>query len=181
MRRVLCGWLADRLEGGDRLQKPVSLLEGNFFTDAKAEDGRAWIGFLELVPGCQGPWCSPEVRSTTWPALFASREDPCSLQQLGENPSRPSLSLSAQSCEPGGAQQAACHLHVLDPTVLGRGGWGEDFLDPERAGSDRSAIAIDSSRVCSSFRAVPAELNRHVSPTFVRNSVKLSSPPTPEF
>ena len=47
MIRVLCGWLAERLENG----APLS-----FFTDAKAEDGRAWIGgFFELVDGCQGP------------------------------------------------------------------------------------------------------------------------------
>ena len=62
MIRVLCGWLAERLENGGRL-KPEPLLEGaaplSFFTDAKAEDGRAWIGgFLELVDGCQGPWFS---------------------------------------------------------------------------------------------------------------------------
>ena len=48
MVRVLCGWLADRLESGGRLQKPEPLLEGeaplSFFTDAKAEAGRAWIG-----------------------------------------------------------------------------------------------------------------------------------------
>ena len=60
MVRVLCGWLADRLESGGRLQKPEPLLEGeaplSFFTDAKAEAGRAWIGgFLELVDGCQDP------------------------------------------------------------------------------------------------------------------------------
>ena len=66
MVRVLCGWLADRLESGGRLQKPEPLLEGaaplSFFTDAKAEAGRAWIGgFLELVDGCQGPWFSLEV------------------------------------------------------------------------------------------------------------------------
>ena len=66
MVRVLCGWLADRLAGGDRLQRPP-LLEGgaplSFFTDAKAEAGRAWIGgFWELVDGCQGPWFSLEVK-----------------------------------------------------------------------------------------------------------------------
>ena len=54
MIRVLCGWLADRLEGGGRLQKPETLLEDaaplSFLTDAKAEGGRARIGgFLELV------------------------------------------------------------------------------------------------------------------------------------
>ena len=59
MVRVLCGWLADRLESGGRLQKPEPLLEGeaplSFFTDAQAEAGRAWIGgFLELVDGCPG-------------------------------------------------------------------------------------------------------------------------------
>ena len=34
----------------------------SFFADAKAEDGQAWVGgFLEIVPGCQGPWFSFEV------------------------------------------------------------------------------------------------------------------------
>ena len=33
-----------------------------FYRDAKAEDGRAWIGgFFEISPGCQGPWFSLEV------------------------------------------------------------------------------------------------------------------------
>ena len=46
-------WLADRLEKGDRLQRPLRPPRGDtaisFFTDAKAEDGRAWIGgFLEI-------------------------------------------------------------------------------------------------------------------------------------
>ncbi|OLQ05332.1 hypothetical protein AK812_SmicGene11523 [Symbiodinium microadriaticum] len=74
MVRVLCGWLADRPESGGRLQKP--LLEGaaplSFFTDAKAEAGRAWIGgFLELVDGCQGPWFSLEVVDSWAPWAFA--------------------------------------------------------------------------------------------------------------
>ena len=52
MIRVLCGWLAERLENGERLQKPEPLLEGatplSFFT---AEHGRACIGgFLEVTP-----------------------------------------------------------------------------------------------------------------------------------
>ena len=76
MVRVLCGWLADRLESGGRLQKPAPLLEGtaplSFFTDAKAEAGRAWIrGFLELVDGCQGPWFSLEVVYSWAPWAFA--------------------------------------------------------------------------------------------------------------
>ena len=76
MVRVLCGWLADRLESGGRLQKPEPLLEGeapwSFFTDAKAEAGRAWIGgFLELVDGCQGPWFSLEVVESWAPWAFA--------------------------------------------------------------------------------------------------------------
>ena len=52
MSRVIFGWLADRLEGGDRLQPsrpPSGDLGLSFFTDAKAEDGRAWVGgLLEL-------------------------------------------------------------------------------------------------------------------------------------
>ena len=76
MVRVLCGWLAGRLESGGRLQKPEPLLEGaaplSFFTDAKAEAGRAWIGgFLELVDGCQGPWFSLEVVESWAPWAFA--------------------------------------------------------------------------------------------------------------
>ena len=78
MIRVLCGWLAERLENGGRLQKPEPLLEGaaplSFFTDAKAEDGRAWIGgFFEPVDGCQGPWFSLEVTSEWAPWAFARR------------------------------------------------------------------------------------------------------------
>ena len=47
MIRVLCGWLAERLENGGRLQKPEPLQEGaaplSFFTDAKAEDLDRWL------------------------------------------------------------------------------------------------------------------------------------------
>ena len=68
--------VADRLESGGRLQKPEPLLESaaplSFFTDAKAEAGRAWIGgFLELVDGCQGPWFSLEVVDSWAPWAFA--------------------------------------------------------------------------------------------------------------
>ena len=52
MIRVLCGWLAERLENTGRLQKPEPLLEGaaplSFFTDAKAEDGRATLVGVRL-------------------------------------------------------------------------------------------------------------------------------------
>ena len=62
MLKVLFSWLAaDRLEGGDRLQPPSRSPCGDLglSLDAKAEDGRAWVGgFLEIVPGCQGPWFS---------------------------------------------------------------------------------------------------------------------------
>ena len=47
MIKVLFCWLAERLETGDRLQRPCR---------------GAWIGgFLEMVPGCHGPWFSLEV------------------------------------------------------------------------------------------------------------------------
>ena len=46
--KVLFCWLADRLETGDRVQRPARPPAGDeklvFFTGAKAEDGRAWIG-----------------------------------------------------------------------------------------------------------------------------------------
>ena len=66
MLRVLFLWLADRFEKGDRLQRPQRPPIGeppvSFFTDAKAENGRAWIGgFLEISPGQPGPWFSLEV------------------------------------------------------------------------------------------------------------------------
>ena len=45
----------------------------SFFTDAKAEAGRAWIGgFLELIDGCQGPWFSLEVVEGWVPWAFAA-------------------------------------------------------------------------------------------------------------
>ena len=55
MLRVLCGWLADRLESGGRLQKPEPLLEGE----------------APLVDGCQGPWFSLEVVESWAPWAFA--------------------------------------------------------------------------------------------------------------
>ena len=75
MIRVLCLWLAERLEGCDRLQAPSKLttemVGPRFFTDAKAADGRAWIGdFLEIVEGCQGPWFSLEVTESWAPWAF---------------------------------------------------------------------------------------------------------------
>ena len=75
MIRVLCLWLAERLEGCDRLQAPskltTELVGPRFFTDAKAADGRAWIGgFLEIVEGCQGPWFSLEVTESWAPWAF---------------------------------------------------------------------------------------------------------------
>ena len=75
MIRVLCLWLAERLEGCDRLQAPSKLstetVGPRFFTDAKAADGRAWIGgFLEIVEGCQGPWFSLEVTESWGPWAF---------------------------------------------------------------------------------------------------------------
>ncbi|CAE7879974.1 unnamed protein product, partial [Symbiodinium necroappetens] len=78
MTRVLCGWLADRLDS-EKGYRNRRLLEDaaplGFFTDAKAETGRAWIGgFLELVDGCQGPWFSLEVVESWAPWAFAKRD-----------------------------------------------------------------------------------------------------------
>ena len=80
MLRVLFTWLADRVEKGDRLQRPFRLPGGDtaisFFTDAKVEDGRAWIGgFLQIVPGCQGSWFSLEV-DKTWASWTFSKSSP---------------------------------------------------------------------------------------------------------
>ena len=79
MIRVLCLWLAERLEGNDRLQAPSKLsTELRFFTDAKAADGRAWVGgFLDIVEGCQGPWFSLEVTESwaPWPSSKATRKE----------------------------------------------------------------------------------------------------------
>ena len=75
MLSVLLSWLADRLEGGARLQRPDTGVQGTiplvFYTDAKADDGRAWVGgFLRYFPGCQGPWFSLEVEKVWAPWAF---------------------------------------------------------------------------------------------------------------
>ena len=75
MLRVLMSWLANRLEGGERLQRPDVGVQGAiplvFYTDARAEDGRAWIGgFLDIFAGCQGPWFSLEVEKGWAPWAF---------------------------------------------------------------------------------------------------------------
>ena len=76
MIKVLFGWLADRLETGDRLQTPPGNEDLVFFTDAKAANGRAWIGgFLEMVPGCHGPWFSLEV-TRDWAPWAFSKDSP---------------------------------------------------------------------------------------------------------
>ena len=76
MLRVLMRWLADKLDTGDRLQRPVILTAGlpplSFFADAKAESDRAWIGgFLEISDGKPGPWFSLEVDRAWAPWAFA--------------------------------------------------------------------------------------------------------------
>ena len=75
MLRVLLSWLANRLEGGERLQRPDVGVQGAiplvFYTDAKAEDGRAWIGgFVEKNPECEGPWFSLEAEKGWAPWAF---------------------------------------------------------------------------------------------------------------
>ena len=76
MVRVLAAWLAGRLAGGDRLQRPSLPIQGqapmNFYTDAKAEDERAWVGgFLEVTVGGHCPWFSLEVKESWAPWAFA--------------------------------------------------------------------------------------------------------------
>ena len=99
MIKVLFCWLADRLENGDRLQRPCRPPPGDedlvFFTDAKAENGRAWIGgFLEMVPGCHGPWFSLEV-TREWAPWAFSKDSPnkviASLELLSDFDSRETL------------------------------------------------------------------------------------------
>ena len=80
MLRVLFLWLADRFEKGDRLQRPQRPPIGeppvSFFTDAKAENGRAWIGgFLEISPGQPGPWFSLEVEKS-WASWAFAKSSP---------------------------------------------------------------------------------------------------------
>ena len=69
MLRVLMRWLADKLDTGDRLQRPVILTAGlpplSFFADAKAESDRAWIGaswrfpMESPAPGFPLKWIGP--------------------------------------------------------------------------------------------------------------------------
>ena len=61
MLRVLMSWLADRLEGGERLMGIQGAMPLVFYTDAKAEDGRAWIGMsgalvLATIREGLAPW-----------------------------------------------------------------------------------------------------------------------------
>ena len=47
-----------------------------FLADAKVENGHAWIGgFLEMVPGCHGPWFLLEVTRAWAPRAF-SKDNP---------------------------------------------------------------------------------------------------------
>ena len=80
MLRVLMTWLAEKLTSGDRLQRPVRLLQGlpplSFYTDPKAESTRAWIGgFLDIGEGKPGPWFSLEV-DRSWAPWAFSKGDP---------------------------------------------------------------------------------------------------------
>ena len=72
MLRVLMRWLVDKLDTGDRLQRPVTTSSLSFFTDAKAESDKAWIGsFLEISEGKPGPWFSLKVDRAWAPWAFA--------------------------------------------------------------------------------------------------------------
>jgi hypothetical protein len=79
MLRVLMSWIADRLCRGERLQRPspppTPQTPFVFFTDAKAVEDRAWVGgFLEISPGCQGPWFSLEVEKDWAPWAFCKKD-----------------------------------------------------------------------------------------------------------
>ena len=53
-------WLVDKLDTGDRLQRPVTTSSLSFFTDAQAESDKAWIGsFLEISEGEAGSLVLP--------------------------------------------------------------------------------------------------------------------------
>ena len=118
---VLCGRLADRLESGGRLQKPEPLREGaaplSFYTDAKAEAGRAWIGgFLELVDGCQGPWFSLEVVESWAPWAFGKGDPGKVIAALGLLATLVGVpqQLVVLGSEVGGRWNAGAHQLVRD-------------------------------------------------------------------
>ena len=79
MLHVLMTWLAEKLTSGDRLQRPVRLLRIlpplSFYTDAKAESTRAWIGGFLARDGKPGPWFSLEV-DRSWAPWAFSKGDP---------------------------------------------------------------------------------------------------------
>ena len=75
-------WLAKRLQEGGRLVVVAALPYGlgeTFRADAKAEDGRAWIGGWESWGG-RGPassrWFSLEILETDFPWAFTKAKDP---------------------------------------------------------------------------------------------------------
>ena len=81
LRSAICLVLRDTGEDGPdeaTLQRPDVGVQGAiplvFYTNAKAEDGRAWIGgFLDISPRCQKPWFSLEVEKGWAPWAFCQR------------------------------------------------------------------------------------------------------------
>lgn len=78
----ILAWLAKKLGEGGRLQSPPSMLQetGELFrTDAKAEDGRAWIGGWETLHSMdtrKARWFALEVEETWCPWIFCKKKDP---------------------------------------------------------------------------------------------------------
>ena len=77
MLRVLMTWLADRLESGGRLQRPDVGVEGDiplsFYTDAKTENERAWVGGFPDSSAKPGLWFSLEVTRDWAPCVIPRR------------------------------------------------------------------------------------------------------------
>ena len=80
--RLVLQWIAERLEQGERMQDPLRVVGDApelFRTDARAEDGRCWIGGWEVVPGQQlgeARWFAAEVTKDWFPWPWQKEGDP---------------------------------------------------------------------------------------------------------
>ena len=79
--RAILRWIRSKLEAGRRLERPFAMPKGPrqelFRTDARAEDGRAWVGGWEVGPSTrQSRWFAEELTKDWTPWAWAKANDP---------------------------------------------------------------------------------------------------------
>ena len=81
MIRVILRWLAERFQEGGRLQKPMTLtltsgkVELTFFSDAKAENGKAYVGGYLWNGHEVLSWYAAEVLPSWAPWAFIKNDE----------------------------------------------------------------------------------------------------------